>query len=137
MTDDMAADAGREGPDRNLVCVVDDDPTQLGEITDYLRHKGFRVMGAADGALAVAEIERHKPALVLMDIKMPGCDGIRAAQFVQILSPETMIVLMSGDPDEVVRAHRSDRISLRVLHKPVPLRQFARFAAGVLGETGV
>ena len=136
MTDHMATDAGRDGPDRNLVYVVDDDPTQLGEITDYLRHKGFRVMGATDGALAVAGIERHKPALALMDIRMPGCDGIRAAQFVQTLSPATMIVLMSGDPQEVVRAHTSDRISLRVLHKPVPLRQFARFAAGVLGKAG-
>lgn len=136
MIDDTTTDVGREDRDRKMVYVVEDDPRQLGEITGYLRRKGFRVQGVADGALAVAGIQRHQPALVLMDIRMPGCDGIRAAEFVQMLSPETMIVLMSGYPREVVRARRSDRISLRVLPKPVSLKRFARICADVLGEAG-
>ena len=137
MTDNQTADASRHGPDRTMVCVVDDDPAQRGEIADYLRHKGIRVLEIADGALAVREIERLKPALVLMDYVMPGCDGVRAAGFAQLLSPATMIVLMSGDAEAAERANTTLTYPVPVLYKPLPLSRIAEFVADVLGEAGI
>ena len=134
MVNDTETQTGARGPGRKMVLVVDDDPLQLVEITDYLRHKGLDVLECADGALAVREIDRHKPALVLMDVKRPGCDGIRAAQIGQMLSPSTMFLLISGYPKEVVRAEKAD-CAVPVLHKPIPLRQLSHFVAGVLGES--
>ena len=121
MTDDVTTDENRESPDRALVCVVDDDPEQRRELADYLRHKGIRVNEIADGALAVSEIDRLKSALVLMDYKMPGCDGVRAAKFAQMLSPATMIVLMSGHPEAADRANMTLSSPLPVFHKPLIL----------------
>lgn len=136
MTDDATTDEHRESPNRKLVCVVDDDPAQRREIADYLRYKGIRVLEIADGALAVREIDRLKPALVLMDYKMPGCDGIRAAKFAQILSPATMIVLMSGHPG-ADNANMALPYPLPVLHKPLVLSQISDFVLKVLGEADV
>lgn len=137
MTDNRTAIASRHGPDRTMVCVIDDDPAQRGEIADYLRHKGIGVLEIADGALAVREIERLKPALVLMDYMMPGCDGVRAAGFAQMLSPATMIVLMSGDGEAADRANTTLSYPVPVLRKPVPLSRVADFVADVLGKAGV
>lgn len=137
MIDNQTGDASRDGPDRTMVCVVDDDPAQRGEIADYLRYKGIRVLEIDDGALAVREIERLKPALVLMDYMMPGCDGVRAAAIAQVLSPETMIVLMSGHAEEADRANMALTYPVPILHKPLTLSQVADFAAHVLGGSGV
>ena len=137
MTDDATTDEHRERPNRKLVCVVDDDPVQRRDLADYLRHKGIRVTEIADGALAVSEIDRLKPALVLMDYKMPGCDGVRAAKFAQMLSPATMIVLMSGHPEAADRANMTLSSPLPVFHKPLILSQISDFVMEVLGEAGV
>ena len=137
MTDNQTADASRHGPDRTMVCVVDDDPAQRRDLADYLRHKRIRVLEIADGALAVREIERLKPALVLMDYKMPGCDGVRATGFAQLLSPATMIVLMSGDGEAVDRANTTLSYPVPVLQKPLTLSRVADFVADVLGKARV
>ncbi len=136
MTEDVATDEGAKNTDRNMVLVVDDDPAQRRDLADYLRHKGIRVVEIADGALAVREIDRLKPALVLMDYVMPGCDGVRAAKFAQMLSPATMIVLMSGHA-EVDNANMALPCPLQVFHKPLVLSQISDFVMHVLGEAGV
>ena len=137
MTDDATTDEDRESPDGKLVCVVDDDPAQRRDLADYLRHQGIRVLEIADGALAVREIDRLKPALVLIDYRMPGCDGVRAAKFAQMLSPATMIVLMSGHGEALDNANMTLPSPLPVLHKPLVLSQISDFVMHVLGEAGV
>lgn len=137
MTDDVTTDENRESPDRALVCVVDDDPAQRRDLADYLRHQGIRVLEIADGALAVREIDILKPALVLMDYRMPGCDGVRAAKFAQMLSPATMIVLMSGDAEAADRANTTLSYPVPVLQKPLTLSRVADFVAGVLSNSWV
>ena len=137
MTDDVTTDENRESPDRALVCVVDDDPAQRRDLADYLRHQGIRVHEIADGALAVREIDILKPALVLMDYRMPGCDGVRAAKFAQMLSPATMIVLMSGHAEAADRANMTLPSPLPVFHKPLILSQISDFVMEVLGEAAV
>ena len=137
MSDPMTTDEIRENPDRKLVCVVDDDPVQRRELADYLRYKGIRVNEIADGALAVSEIDILKPALVLMDYKMPGCDGVRAAKFAQMLSPATMIVLMSGHGEAASHANMTLPSPLPVFYKPLILSQISDFVMNVLGEAGV
>ena len=137
MAYELTTDEDKNRAGRSMVLVVDDDPVQRRELADYLRHKGIRVNDIADGALAVSEIDRLKPALVLMDYKMPGCDGVRAAKFAQMLSPATMIVLMSGHTESLARANMTLLSPLPVLHKPLMLSQISDFVIEVLGEAGV
>lgn len=137
MTDLMTTHEGQRSAETKLVFVVDDDPVQRRELADYLRYKGIRVNEIGDGALAVSEIERLKPALVLMDYKMPGCDGVRVAKFAQMLSPATMIVLISGHPEAAGRANMTLAYPLPVIHKPLILSQISDFAMNILGTAGV
>jgi CheY-like chemotaxis protein len=119
-------------PEPKKVFVVDDNHDECGELAEYIRRKGHFVTEIHDGITAITEIQAHKPELVLMDVHMPFCDGIRATELAQSLSPRTTIVLMSGYPEEVVRAKRASCDALKVLAKPLSLKEVALVVAAVL-----
>jgi DNA-binding response OmpR family regulator len=61
-------------PDRPIL-VVDDDAKIVRLVRTYLERDGFAVVTAADGPAALDAIERHQPALVILDLMLPGLDG--------------------------------------------------------------
>jgi two-component system cell cycle response regulator DivK len=67
-------------PDDPLVLVVDDDARNRKLARDVLVAAGFRTLGAATGAEAVALAAQHRPDVILMDIRLPDIDGTRAAR---------------------------------------------------------
>ncbi|MEW2146660.1 response regulator transcription factor [Micromonospora vinacea] len=97
------------GPIR--VVIVDDDPLVRGMLTLMLDGAdGIVVVGeAADGATAIAAVDRHLPDVVLMDIRMPGVNGITATERLRRRHrPPEIIVLTTFDTDEhVLRALRA------------------------------
>jgi DNA-binding response OmpR family regulator len=66
-------------PRTNLL-IVDDDPTVRDLLLEYLGDQGFAVRAVADGAAMRAEIERELPDLVLLDLRLPGEDGLTLAR---------------------------------------------------------
>jgi DNA-binding NarL/FixJ family response regulator len=62
---------------------------------------GFESVGdAASGEEAMAEVERLRPELVLLDVRMPGCGGFEAARRITAAHPETVVVLISIEDSE-------------------------------------
>ena len=57
------------------ILVVDDDPKIVRLVRTYLERDGHDVVSAADGRAAIAAIERHRPALVILDLMLPEIDG--------------------------------------------------------------
>jgi DNA-binding response OmpR family regulator len=70
----MAPDPAAPIPDRPIL-VVDDDAKIVRLVRTYLERDGFMVVTASDGPAALAAIERHAPALVVLDLMLPGLDG--------------------------------------------------------------
>ena len=62
------------------ILVVDDEPGIVNLLTSLLTGKGYRVRSAHDGESALQVIDQTKPDLVLLDIMMPGMDGIAVAE---------------------------------------------------------
>lgn len=63
-----------------LILAVDDEPANLALLRKLLGHRGYRVIEATDGPGAVAAAAEHRPDLILLDVNMPGFDGIEACQ---------------------------------------------------------
>ena len=80
---------------------VDDQPVFLAvakEVVDAT--PGFRWVGdAASGEAALDAVEELDPALVLLDVQMPGIDGIETARRICSTHPEVVVVLISVDKD--------------------------------------
>jgi DNA-binding response OmpR family regulator len=78
-----------------LILVADDDEDILLLVTTRLRRDGFNVVSASRGDEALAVAREHKPALAVLDIGMPGLDGLEVLE--QIRADETlrgMLVLL-------------------------------------------
>ena len=88
------------------ILVVDDDNITVSMFQDMLKHAGYIVVGhAANGDQAIAMTMALKPDVVLMDIKMPGMDGITCAEIISVKCP-TPVILISGydEPRLIERA---------------------------------
>jgi CheY-like chemotaxis protein len=68
------------GPVGQRILVVDDDPTVSDVVCRYLRLAGFEVGMVADGAAALAVVERDAPDLVVLDLMLPGIDGLEVCR---------------------------------------------------------
>jgi CheY-like chemotaxis protein len=78
------------------ILVVDDDPAILATVSDILSFEGYRVQTATNGAEALASIQRQKPALLLLDMRMPVLDGWGVARRLRESGIELPILVMTA-----------------------------------------
>jgi DNA-binding NarL/FixJ family response regulator len=98
----MSTDAGTDaaGPPPLRVLLVDDNAWLRHSLREALELAGLIVVGeAADGGQALTQAAIHHPDLVLMDLSMPGMDGIHATQALHQQQPATPVVLWTGASD--------------------------------------
>jgi two-component system, OmpR family, response regulator BaeR len=84
------------------VLVVEDDAKIAQLLLDYLRNEGFDAGAVADGKLALQQIEQAPPALVILDLMLPGLDGIGVCRAVRRFS-DLPILMLTARVDEVDR----------------------------------
>ncbi len=118
------------------VLVVDDDIDQCMEITEFLNDQGISAFFEVEAESAVAGIEKYQPSIVLLDVNMPGLDGLRVTEIVRNLNYHGVILLMSGDMDALRRANQASPDVFAVLPKPIPLPMLERYVHGVLLREG-
>ena len=124
----------REGPVR--VLLVDDDAlVRSGLVLMLEAFDELEVVGAAtDGSEVAAAVSRHRPDVVLMDIRMPGIDGLTATAALRVRrDPPEVIVLTTFDTDDhVLRALRAGASGFLLKHTPPAeiARAICRVAAG-------
>lgn len=85
------------------ILIVDDEERIRSLVASYLKADGFEVVEADNGRDAVAEVERRRPDLVIMDVRMPGMDGFEALSEIRRTSDVYVIMLTA-------RAEETDRI---------------------------
>src|SRR5215204_1457642 len=86
------------------VLVVDDEAKITNVVADYLRTAGFTVATAANGALAVAAARAQPPDLVVLDLGLPGMDGLDVARELRRggAMPIIMLTARGAEADRVV-----------------------------------
>ncbi|MCF3962710.1 response regulator transcription factor [Streptomyces fuscigenes] len=85
----------------HTILVVDDDPTVAEVVTAYLERAGFRVDRACDGPEALRLAEANTPALVVLDLMLPGMDGLDVCRRLRERGPVPVIMLTArGDEDD-------------------------------------
>ncbi|GHG89675.1 response regulator transcription factor [Streptomyces lanatus] len=83
------------------VLVVDDDPTVAEVVSGYLDRAGYVVDRAGDGPEALARAAAHRPDLVVLDLMLPGMDGLEVCRRIRGDAPVPVIMLTArGDEDD-------------------------------------
>jgi CheY-like chemotaxis protein len=81
------------------ILIVDDDPSILSTLAEFLDLEGYPVQTATNGAEALAVVERHTPALVLLDMRMPVLDGWGFARALRERGCTLPIMVMTAAQD--------------------------------------
>ena len=105
--------SGFDSPHPVTVVIADDQALMRGGFRLILKAAGIDVLAeAADGEQAVAAVLKHRPDVVLMDIRMPGLDGIEATRRIVAAgpSPATGASGATAGPDELDAVHAGPRI---------------------------
>jgi DNA-binding response OmpR family regulator len=113
------------------ILVVDDEPKIVTIARDYLEHAGFAVLTAADGNDAVALARRRHPDLVVLDIGLPGLDGLAVTRELRRDSAIPIVMLTARD-DEVDRLVGLELGADDYLTKPFSPRELVARVRAVL-----
>jgi CheY-like chemotaxis protein len=88
---------------RPHIVVVEDEAVQRQLLADYLARQSFRVSALGDGAALRRLVERELPALVMLDVGLPGEDGFALARWLREKSSRVGIIMVTAAADTVDR----------------------------------
>ncbi len=119
-----------------LILIVEDNPLNLELARDLLEAHGYIIREAVTAQEGIEAVRTERPDLVLMDVQLPGMDGLTATRILRqdpALADLTIIALtahaMKGDEEKVLEAGCNGYIS-----KPIDTRQFPAQIANYLRE---
>ena len=103
------------------ILLVDDDPDIREFVTFNLAKEGYNVVTAKDGAEGVEAVKKHRPDLVLLDVMMPGMDGIEACEAIRT-NPDiasTLIAFLSARGEDYSQVSGFDAGADDYITKPI------------------
>jgi len=116
------------------ILVVDDEPRIVELARDYLEHAGFRVITASDGPTALDSARRDRPDLVVLDLGLPGLDGLDVTR--ELRRDGSMpIVMVTARDDEVDKLLGLELGADDYLTKPFSPRELVARIKAVLRRT--
>jgi DNA-binding response OmpR family regulator len=117
---------------KSNILVVDDEPVARQSMTDILKLEGHNVVSAPNGQAAVEYVRMHPVDLMIVDLRMPGMDGLEVIQVVNQVSPETEVILLTafGSTETAIQALRL-RIHDYLLKPASPAQVIASIKKGL------
>ena len=112
------------------ILLVDDNEEFIDSIKDILEDEGFRIVTAHSGEEAVLKVETRKFDLILMDIKMPGMNGVESFLKMKQSDPDVRVVLFTAYAlDDLIQTAQQHGV-WAVLKKPLEMPQLFRTIDG-------
>ena len=108
------------------ILVVDDDAGMVRTLCDIFRLRGWEAVGVHSGEEAVEEQSEHEYAYVLMDIMMPGIDGVAALKQMKQSRPAGQVILMTAHTADERIAEARREGAIEVVTKPIDLPSLMR-----------
>ena len=126
----------RPGTVKPLILVVDDDPQALSYTRGVLENSGYRAVVAGDPDKVLNLIAARQPDLVLLDLLLPGTDGIELMQSIPALSERPVIFLSAYGRDETIAKALEIGAADYVVKPFSPTELIARIGAALRKEAG-
>jgi len=135
----MEGDRKPSGGNLLRVMLVDDHPLFLEGLQNLLTARGIQVVGSArDGLEALENARRLKPDLILMDVRMPRCDGLAATRLIKAEQPDCKIVMLTTSSEEADLFEAIKSGACGYLLKTLEAEPFLSYLSGVMrGEAAI
>ncbi|MEZ4559681.1 MAG: response regulator transcription factor [Caldilineaceae bacterium] len=117
------------------ILVVDDEPSIVEIVTLYLQRAGYTVRSAADGHAALRELTAARPDLVVLDLMLPGVDGLEITRRLRA-EGETPIIMLTSRSEETDRIVGLEMGADDYVVKPFSPQELVSRVRAVLRRTG-
>lgn len=111
------------------ILIVDDEKECIDVLQQYLSRKGYTVITALSGKEAVAKVAAERPAVILLDIRMPDMDGITALKKIRETAPEAIVIMTTALGQESVVSEAVKQGAVSYLLKPFSLEKLDEIVA--------
>jgi DNA-binding response OmpR family regulator len=108
------------------VLVVDDEPDFVEFIREFVVQSGYEPLAAFSGPEALRLVKEQRPHIVLLDIRMPGMDGIEVLKAIREIDREVGVVMLTGVKDEETGRRALLLGAFDYLVKPIDLKYLER-----------
>jgi DNA-binding response OmpR family regulator len=120
--------------------LIDDDQRLAAMVGTYLRSQGFELSHAGDGVAGLAQLAHLKPALVILDLMMPGIDGLEVCRRLRSLAPpvaSTPVLMLTAKGDPMDRVIGLEMGADDYLPKPFEPRELLARIKAILRRSAV
>jgi two-component system response regulator ResD len=117
------------------VLVVDDEPIVRDVVVRYLQREGYDTLEAGDGLQAQELLRKHEPSLVVLDLMLPGMDGLELCRWIRARS-ELPVIMLTARAEEADRIVGLELGADDYLTKPFSPRELAVRVRTVLRRSG-
>jgi len=107
------------------IMVVDDEPMVRNLLSQFLTMRGYRVRPAKDGPDALSLLKQEHPELVILDLYMPGMNGVDVLRQLRANDYKGAVIALSASQDEELLQEMLDLGSVDIMGKPVDLERLA------------
>jgi two-component system phosphate regulon response regulator OmpR len=125
-----------EANTKPVVMVVDDEPELRALLGEYFGRHGFAVLAAPDAASARAMLAESRPALAILDVNMPGENGLSLARWLREAHPRVGIVMLTTAGESVDRIVGLELGADDYIPKPFEMRELLARVRSVLRRLG-
>jgi DNA-binding NtrC family response regulator len=103
------------------ILIVDDEDIVRQTLGDYLQELGYQVDYAVDGSAGLKAVEANTYSLALVDIRLPGMDGLSLLRHIRSIHPEMPVIILTGHGDPSMSEEALALGATDFLYKPIKL----------------
>jgi DNA-binding response OmpR family regulator len=119
---------------RGSILVVDDEPRMAQLLAEYLVEHGYRVVVAHSGIEALTKLDLEKPSVVLLDVRMPGMDGVEVLRRIRSFDQQVGILMISANDDVELAKQTVEMGAFDYTLKPVDFAYLSRAVEKMLAQ---
>jgi DNA-binding response OmpR family regulator len=108
------------------ILVVDDEPHAVELLQEFLTAKGYEVLTAADGEEALQKVKEERPHAILLDVRMPGMDGLEVLKRVREIDHEVGVIMVTAVHEEETGRQALQLGAFDYITKPLDLAYLER-----------
>ncbi len=118
------------------ILIVDDDTSIVGLLQQFFEGTGYHVEFALHGGDALTLIQHDPPDVVLLDIAMPGLDGVQVLQRILALEAAPPVIIVTGHEEGALSVQTRAMGAFDYITKPFDLSRLSRAVAAALAPAG-
>jgi len=104
---------------KRRILIVDDNKGLGENLSDILEFKSFNTKVVYDGYEAVEAVKNDEFDIALLDVKMPGMDGVDTLKAIKKIAPKIAVIMITAFADDILYKEELKNVNLRIIEKPI------------------